>query len=55
MIGKKLKTLEEKVIKRKKNIRNDLKERRTRIGNSRTKNRRVEQKRQNRQSIEPIQ
>jgi len=45
MIGKKLKILKESTTKEKKNIGNNLGERRTRTRNRETKDRRVEQKR----------
>ena len=55
MIGKKLKILKESTTKEEKNIGNNLGERRTRTRNRETKDRRVEQKRWNRQSTKPIQ
>jgi len=45
MIGKKLETLKESTTKGKKNIGNNLEERKTRTRNRETKDRRIEQKR----------
>ena len=55
IIGKKLETLKESTTKGKKNIGNNLEERKTRTRNRETKDKRVEQKRWNRQSTKPIQ